>query len=138
MVSSKPAETMPITPFDEYGEIGWEEERARLDNFAIQLQQDQDLIGYILVYEVTGGCLGEAQARALRAKRYVVEHRGVEWKRIMWRQEGYQADMQTTLLLVKRDVILPRPFLHPTTTAANAEVNGACRRKIKRIRKSPW
>src|ERR1051325_3043492 len=76
--------------FDQYGAIRWKDEKARLNNFAIQLQQDEKLVGYILVFDAVGGCAGEAQARAIRAKRYVVEHRGISWDRVIWRREGYR------------------------------------------------
>ena len=128
----------PKTPFDEYGEISWEDEKARLDNFAIQLRQDPDLIGYFLVYDAAGGCAGEAQARAVRAKRYVVEYRGVAWNRVIWRQEGYQSDIHTVLQPVKRNIILPRPFLGPTVVAIDGKAGKACRVKIAKIRRSKW
>jgi hypothetical protein len=63
----------PTEVFDQYGgAIRWEDEKSRLDNFAIQLQQEEKLLGFILVVDAVGGCPGEAQARAIRAKRYVV------------------------------------------------------------------
>jgi hypothetical protein len=129
----KPA---PISLFDEYGEIPWEDEKARLDNFAIQLQQSSDLIGYVLVYDAVGGCAGEAQARAVRAKRYVVDVRGVPWNKVIWRQEGYQSDIHTVLQPVNKNVILPRPFLGPTVPAIDGAASKVCRAKISRIRKS--
>jgi hypothetical protein len=76
---------VPDSPFDQYGTISWEDEQARLDNFAIQLQHWEKLIGNILVVETVGGCPGEAQARAIRAKRYLVEHRGVANNRLIWK-----------------------------------------------------
>jgi len=130
--------TAPTTPFDEYGEIAWEDEKARLDNFAIQLQRESDLIGYVLVYDAAGGCAGEAEARAIRAKRYVVEHRGVPWDRVIWRQEGYQSDIHTVLQPVKQNVILPRPFLGPTVAPIAGDASKVCKAKISRIRKSKW
>lgn len=73
----------PTEVFDQYGGgLKWEDEKARLDNFAIQLQQHEEYVGYILVFDAIGGCPGEAQTRAIRAKRYVVEHRvsrGTAW-----------------------------------------------------------
>jgi hypothetical protein len=57
------APSVPNTPFDQYGAISWEDEKARLDNFAIHLQNDEKLIGYVLVFDAVGGCPGEAQAR---------------------------------------------------------------------------
>ena len=136
--SSVPRAASPETPFDEYGEISWEDEKARLDNFAIQLAQDPDLIGYVLVYDAAGGCAGEAQARAVRAKRYVVEYRGVAWNRVIWRQEAYQSDIHTVLQPVKRNIILPRPFVGPTIAAIDGKASKACRVKIAKIRRSKW
>jgi hypothetical protein len=130
--------TAPITPFDEYGEIAWEDEKARLDNFAIQLQRDSDLIGYVLVYDAAGGCAGEAQARAIRAKRYVVEHRGVPWNKVIWRQEGYQAEIHTVLQPLKRNIILPRPFRGTTVEPLDGKAGRSCKAKLGKIRRSKW
>jgi len=69
--------TSPDRPFDSYGTIRWEDETARLDNFAIQLLNEEKLVGYILVYDKIGGCPGEATA--MRAKRYITEFRHVPW-----------------------------------------------------------
>src|SRR5687768_15744126 len=49
---------------DKYGNILWEDEKARLDNFAIQLMNDPNLIGYLYVQAGRLSCRGEAQARA--------------------------------------------------------------------------
>ena len=71
------------TPFDEYGRINWETEQAHLDNFAIQLLQDPDVVGYIFVYDGNDLCDGEAQARAIRATKYLVERRGIPRNRVI-------------------------------------------------------
>src|SRR6185436_6694632 len=83
--SSTGRSTPFITPFDQYGRINWEAEQARLDNFAIQLMNDRDSVGYIFIYDGSDLCEGEAQARAIRAKTYLVERRGVPWNRVIWR-----------------------------------------------------
>jgi hypothetical protein len=44
-----PNRAMPISAFDRYGAISWQNEKARLDNFAIQLWNEPDSIGYFLV-----------------------------------------------------------------------------------------
>src|SRR2546429_255984 len=63
------------TKFDEYGNIKFNDEKARLDNYAIQLQNAPGSQGYIIAY---GTCAGEAQARADRAKDYLVNTRGID------------------------------------------------------------
>src|ERR1044072_8809645 len=91
----------------DYGAISWEDEKARLDNYAVQLQHEKDLIGYIFVFAGNGGCPGEAQARAIRAKRYIVEHRGVPWDRVVWRVEGYRQDLTTLRAFSSSHLIAP-------------------------------
>jgi hypothetical protein len=91
---SCPAFTAPTEPWISHyrGNIGAETEMAYLDNFAIQLMRDENLIGYILVYSGEDSCRGEAEARALRMKEYLVETRGVPWNRVMWKHAGRYTD----------------------------------------------
>lgn len=64
--------------FDSFGDINCEDEMARLDNFAVALQNDPSSKGLIVFY---GGRRfrgrlpkrGEAEARAARLKPYLVE-----------------------------------------------------------------
>jgi hypothetical protein len=58
----------PDSPFDSYGNLCFEDEKARLDNFAITLEQNPNFIGYIVVYAGNESCAGEAQFRGNRAK----------------------------------------------------------------------
>ena len=66
-----------------YGDLSFEEEKKRLDEFAAKLQeQGSKAIAYIVAY---GGCLsprGEARKRAQRAKRYLVTTHGIGNRRI--------------------------------------------------------
>lgn len=135
--ASHPVVRAPTQPFDQYGAIGWEGEKARLDNFAISLLNDEKLIGYILVFDAVGGCAGEGQARAMRAKRYVVEHRGVAWNRVIWRREGYLEDLSTVLQPVPRGSILGYPFLS-SAAGKDGPLNRPCKLKLERIRRSRW
>jgi len=128
---------MPDSPFDQYGTISWEDERARLDNFAIQLQHWKNLIGYILVVEAVGGCPGEAQARAIRTKRFLVEHRNIPNNRLIWRVEGYHEQQITTLLLASPEYILSYGY-GSTTSGKAGPLNKSCKLKLARIKKSRW
>jgi hypothetical protein len=68
--------------FDEYGNIKFNDEKARLDNYAIALQQDTSSTATILVYAGRTDPAGTAQARADRAKNYLVTTRGIDASRI--------------------------------------------------------
>lgn len=120
--------------FDQYGAIRWEDEKARLDNFAVSLQQDETLVGYILVFDSVGGCAGEAQARAIRAKRYIVEHRGVSWNRVIWRREGYLDGVSTILQPVPRGQMLAFPF-RKGVEGSDGPPTRACKAALERIRR---
>ena len=49
---------------------------------------DPDLIGYILIYSGEDSCRDEAQVRALKLKKYMMDVRGVRWNRVMWKSAG--------------------------------------------------
>jgi len=65
--------------FDEYGTIRFSDEKARLDNFEIQLQNEPAAVGYIVT---SGSCDGEGRARGNRARDYVVKTRGLNARRL--------------------------------------------------------
>ena len=83
--------------FDEYGNIKFNDEKARLDNYAIQLQNAPTSAGTIIVY---GSCEGEAQARGDRAKDYLVNTRGIEAGRITVIDGGCRTDLTVQLWVV--------------------------------------
>jgi hypothetical protein len=83
--------------FDSYGDISWEKEKAHLDNFAIALQQDPSLIGYIIVYAGKRTCVGEAKGRARRAKEYLVKSRRIPEHRIKWVDGGHSEKFRVIL-----------------------------------------
>ena len=124
--------------FDQYGRIKWEDEQARLDNFAIQLSNDPDAIGYIFVYDANNLCAGEAQARAMRAKRYIVEHRGVQWNRVIWRIDGYIEEFMTYLQPVSRSIPISYPFLEEIIHSPKQHVTQNCHARIAEIKKAKW
>jgi hypothetical protein len=91
--------TPPKSPvkFDEYGNIKFNDEKARLDNYAIQLQNDPTSQGYIIAY---GSCAGEAEARAQRAKDYLVNTRGIDAGRLVTVDGGCRSDLAVELWIV--------------------------------------
>jgi hypothetical protein len=94
----------PPTKFDEYGDIRFNDEKARLDNYAIQLQNQPGANGYIIAY---GTCEGEAQARADRAKNYLVNTRGIDAGRIVTVDGGCRADLAVELWIVPQGATAP-------------------------------
>ena len=111
-------------PFDSYHDIGWEDEKARLDSFANELLAGPDLVGHILVYAGKRSCRGEARARAERAKRYVVRRRGVAAGRVMARDGGYREEVTTFLQPAPRGAAF---WMYATVEPGEVEFIKRCR-----------
>jgi hypothetical protein len=99
----KPEPRKPLK-FDEYGNIRFNDEKARLDNYAIQLQNDPSSTATIIVY---GSCEGEAQQRGDRAKDYLVNTRGIEAGRITVVDGGCRSDLLVQLWIVPQGATAP-------------------------------
>ena len=95
--------------FDEYGNINRDDEKARLDNFAIQLQQEPDSQGYIIIYAGRRTRPGDAQKRASRARDYLVAMRGIDAKRIVTLDGGTREDLTVELWIVPTGAPAPTP-----------------------------
>ena len=69
--------------FDEYPDIARNDEKARLDNFAIELQNDPTATGYILIYPERHGRSATVQARSAGIIDYLVNSRGIDARRLV-------------------------------------------------------
>ena len=94
----------PARKFDEYGNIRFNDEKARLDNYAIQLQNEPGSTGTIIVY---GSCQGEGQQRGDRAKDYLVNTRGIEAGRITVVDGGCRSELNVQLWVVPQGAAAP-------------------------------
>lgn len=69
--------------FDEFPDIARNDEKARLDNFAIEMQNDQTATAYVIVYPGKHGKRGEVQQHAGRVVDYLVNSRNLDQRRIV-------------------------------------------------------
>ena len=109
---------------DEFGDVCCEDEKARLDYFAIELQKHPNAKGYIIFY---GGqrypsCwyggrrysgrrprLGEAEARAARMKPYLTNTRRLGPKDIVVLNGGFRESWMAELWIVPNGAKPPSP-----------------------------
>lgn len=69
--------------FDEFPDISRNDEKARLDNFGIELQNDPTATAYVIVYPGKYGKRGDVQHHASRVVDYLVNSRGLDQRRIV-------------------------------------------------------
>ena len=102
----------PTAKFDHFGDICCEDEKARLDNFVVALQNEPNATGYIVYYggrhlQTCGSkrtrlpLRGEAQARAARLKPYMANAwHGFDPKRVVVINGGYRESWEAELWIV--------------------------------------
>jgi hypothetical protein len=105
---------------DKFGNICCEDEMARLDNFANQLQSEPAAQGYIIFYEGRSyaSCgskvariprRGEAAARAARIRPYLTKTRGLNPDRIFIMNGGYREEWSAELWIAPPGATAPVP-----------------------------
>jgi hypothetical protein len=111
---------------DEYGNIRFNDEKARLDNYAIELQNDPTAQGYLICYGGRKGRTGEAQRRCDRAKDYLVNTRGISGDRIVTVDGGYKEELTVELWVVPSGANPPtgKPTVDPSEVKATPAPRG--------------
>jgi hypothetical protein len=69
--------------FDEFPAIAYNDEKARLDNYAIELQNEPTATAYVIVYRGQRGRPNEVQRHTIRIVDYLVNSRGINAQRIV-------------------------------------------------------
>ena len=86
--------------FDNYGDINFEDEKARLDNFAFQLTNEPLANGHILISAGQKTFEKETDERLHRAKSYLTDVRGVDPDRVITVDCGYAQELTAQLWIV--------------------------------------
>ena len=94
---------------DEYGKIGHCDETARLDNFAIELLNEPDSNGYLLIYVGKNDMPSWTPAILQRAASYLVHTRGLDAGRIKVVNGGYRESRAVELWVVPEIFPPPEP-----------------------------
>ncbi|MEP6921928.1 MAG: hypothetical protein ABI967_12450 [bacterium] len=93
--------------FDEYPYITRNDEKARLDNLAIELQGDPTSTAYIVVSPGQGGRAGQAQTRTTRIVDYLVNSRGFDPHRIVKTVGPTRSNVMVELLTCPQGAVPP-------------------------------
>ena len=98
----------PARKFDEFGDVQYSDLIARLDNFAIALQNEPNTKGFIVVYRSRRDLPGLSNRTALRSKAYLINSRGVSQDSLVT-VDGGDADCLTQELWIAPPGTTPAP-----------------------------
>lgn len=111
-------------PFDSYGKIPFEDAKARLDTFVIQLLETikarPNSRGFILVYAGRSAHDAEARTFAECAKNYLVRVRQADPDSIIAVDAGYQDEFRVELYILPNDAY--PPLLKPTVSPKKVQI----------------
>lgn len=95
--------------FDEFPDISRNDEKARLDNFGIELQNDPTSTAYVVVSSGRSTRPGDVQRRAARIVEYLVNSRAIDAHRIVTLVGPARGELLVELWVCPRGITPPTP-----------------------------
>ncbi|HET7113615.1 MAG TPA: hypothetical protein VFI57_08230 [Pyrinomonadaceae bacterium] len=95
--------------FDEFPDIQRNDEKARLDNLVIELQNDPTASAYVVIYPRRGGKRGDVQHHSNRIVDYMVNSRGVDQHRIVTLVGPVRNELFVELWITPQGATPPNP-----------------------------
>ena len=95
--------------FDEFPDISRNDEKARLDNFGIELQHDPTATAYVVVYPGRSSKRAEVQHHANRIVEYLVNSRGLDQHRIVTLVGPAKDELKVELWITPQGATPPNP-----------------------------
>jgi hypothetical protein len=86
--------------FDECNNCTFDDQKARLDNLAVELQNDPSARAYIIAYNGRTSPLGKIDVLMTRAREYLVSQRGIDASRLVLMNGGYRETDSVELWIV--------------------------------------
>jgi len=104
--------------FDTCCSCSYDDLKARLDNLAVELQNDPTTTTYVFAYGGRTSVVGQADRLLVRARDYLVTQRGIDASRIILVNGGYREEDCVEVWIVPRGATPPQP----TPTVQPSEV----------------
>jgi hypothetical protein len=113
--------------FDECNSCSLDDQKARLDNLAVELQNDPSTRAYILAYGGRMSPLGQVEKLMSRSRDYLITQRGIDASRIVVVNGGFREEDSVELWIVPSGAATPKPT--PTVQAGDVNPGKPGRRK---------
>lgn len=127
VVAAEEKKILVAREFDECNNCTFDDQKARLDNLAIELQNDPSTTGYIIAYGGRTSPIGQVERLMTRARDYLIAERQIDGSRIVVVNGGFREADSVELWLVPSGAAPPRAT--PTVQAGDLKPAGAVRRR---------
>ncbi|HVQ38351.1 MAG TPA: hypothetical protein VMS31_12505 [Pyrinomonadaceae bacterium] len=114
-VPPTPPRENPSRQFDVCCSCSFDDQKARLDNLAVDLQNDPSTTTYIIAYGGRSSRIGQADLLGSRARDYLVGQRGIDQARIVVLNGGFREEDCVELWIVPSGATPPQatPTVQP-------------------------
>ena len=113
--------------FDECNNCTFDDQKARLDNLAVELQNDPSTRAYIIAYGGRMSPLGQVEMLMSRARDYLVTQRGIDASRFVVVNGGFREEDSVELWMVPSGAAAPQAT--PTVQAGEVKPAPARRKR---------
>ena len=113
-----PPRENPAREFDVCCSCSFDDQKARMDNLAVNLQSDPTASAYIIVYAGRSSQVGQADQLGARARSYLATERGLNPSRIVVVNGGFREQDCLEFWIVPSGAAPPKPT--PTVEPGNA------------------
>ena len=127
IVTRLPKRVIVAHEFDECDNCSYDDQKARLDNLAIELQNDPSTRAYIIAYGGRTGPLNQVEVLMSRAREYLITQRGIDAARFEVVNGGFREENSVELWIVPSGAAPPKPS--PTVQAKDLKPAPARRKK---------
>jgi hypothetical protein len=104
--------------FDTCCSCTFDDQKARLDNLAVELQNDPTTATYVFAYAGRTSPVGQADRLLARSRDYLVTQRGIDGSRIVLLNGGFREEDCLEVWIVPRGATAPQPS--PTVAPGDA------------------
>lgn len=127
VVAAMEKKVLVAREFDECNNCTFDDQKARLDNLAVELQNDPATIGYVIAYGGRTSPIGQTARLMTRARDYLINERAIDGSRIVIINGGFRETDSVELWIVPRGATPPRAT--PTVQAGEVKSNEPARRR---------